>query len=271
MGNLTNIQNALDDKAKAILSEYHIPNIAAVIVRDNGKTVVHTVQGVKNSNNSITAPNNQANKSHYFNVGSISKPITGFLIACLIKKGLLNWNTKIADVFTEFKSKAFRDRCGMNETFLETKVYELMAHNSGMNGYYYNDEDDNKTGHGDTDPFRFIQDQGIANGGNSRDKEWKNFEVLVYLRYLYVILCLKKEKYKLGSTQNLGYRNKAKAGYGSTCTIVTAMVERLMNKPFELIMTELLFHPSRCKSCSESCQMECKCMLTKRHRKNTFL
>lgn len=245
MGDITAIQKMLDDKAKGVLSKYGIPNIAAVIVRDQGATVLHTAQGIRDTTKSATAVNNKVNKSDYFNVGSISKPITGFLIACLIKKGVLTWNTTIADVFPEFKSKAFRDRCGMNENFLGTKVYELMAHTSGMNGYYYYALNDDNQRQRDTDPFRFIEDQRKSHGGsgNSRDKEWKNLEVLAYLRYLYTVLGMKQEKYKYSAPQKFEYQNTATYGYGSTCTICVAMVERLTGKPFESIMVDLLSSP----------------------------
>lgn len=234
------IQKELDGRAKAVLSKYGIPNIAAVIVRDDGATVVNTAQGIRDTTKSATAASNKVKKSDHFNVGSISKPITGFLIACLIKKNLLTWSTRIADVFTEFKSKAFRDRCGMNESFLDTKVFELMSHTTGMTGYYYYVRNNNDQRQRDTDPFRFLWDLGIYNGGNSRDKEWKNLNSVVYQRYLYTILCMKKEKYKFNSSRNFKYENKADSGYGSMCTIAAAMIERRTGKPFETVTKELL-------------------------------
>ena len=130
-------QMYIDQKTKAVLTKYGLPNLAAVLVRDNGQTVIHSAQGVRDSSLSANAASNKVTKNDYFNVGSISKPITGFLLACLIKQNVLSWNTKIADVFPEFRAKAFRDRCGMNDHFLDTKVYELMSHTSGINGTYF--------------------------------------------------------------------------------------------------------------------------------------
>ncbi len=234
------IQKTLDDRAKAVLDEFGIPNIAAVIVRDDGATVVSTAQGIRDTTKSATAASNKVKITDHFNVGSISKPITGFLIACLIKKGVLTWNTKIADVFTEFKSKALRARCGMNESFLDTRVFELMSHTSAMTGWYYYVENDKDQRQRDTDPFRFPWDLGIYNGGNTRDKEWKNLNAVVYQRYLYTILCMKKEKYEFNSSRGFKYENKGDSGYGSMVTICAAMVERLTGKPFEAIVTELL-------------------------------
>lgn len=237
---MADMQKELDDRAKAVLNKYGIPNIAAVIVRDKGATVLTTAQGIRDTTKSASLASNKVKKTDYFNVGSISKPITGFLIACLIKKGVLSWNTKIADVFTEFTSKAFRARCGMNENFLNTKVFELMSHTTGMTGYYYYALNNNDQRQRDTDPFRFLWDMGIYNGGNSRDKEWKNMNAVVYQRYLYTILCMKKEKYKFNSSRNFRLENKGDSGYGSMCTIAAAMVERKTGKPFETVVAELL-------------------------------
>jgi CubicO group peptidase (beta-lactamase class C family) len=234
------IQKELDNRAKAVLETHGIPNIAAVIVRDNGATVLSTAQGIRDTSKSASDASNKVKKTDHFNVGSISKPITGFLIACLIKKGLLSWTTKISDVFPEFKSKAFRARCGMNENFLDTKVFELMSHTTGMTGWYYYALNNDTQRQRDTDPFRFLWDMGIQNGGNSRDKEWKTMSAVVYQRYLYTILCMKKEKYKFNSSRNFKFENTGRSGYGSMCTIAAAMVERKTGKPFETVVNELL-------------------------------
>lgn len=235
MGNIIKIQKRLDDETESIRSKYKLPNLAGIIVRDNGNTSIHTVQGVRDSSKSNIA-SNKATKEDYFNVGSISKPITGLLIARLIKKGILTWDTKIKDVFPEFTFKLFRDRCGINELFLDTKVYELMAHSCGMNGYYYFTEDNGSTAIRDTDPIRYFH-PAID---DKRKKEWKNIPSLVYLRYLYTILCMKEKKFQYNSAKNLGYQNKANSGYGSTSTICAAMAEKKTGKSWETITTELL-------------------------------
>ncbi|MGN7724163.1 serine hydrolase domain-containing protein [Chitinophaga sp. 22620] len=244
MANIALIQLALDNKAKSIRAKYGLPNIAGVIVRDNGNTIMHTVQGIRDASKNAAAAGNQATKADYFNVGSISKPITGFLIACLIKKGgVLTWGTRIRDVFPEFTSKTFRDRCGMNDSFLDTTVYELLGHTSGMNGSYYHIANNDEARDDDTDPFRYIQDQGMFNKGNDRYGEWRSYPALMYLRYLFTVLSLKKKKYKFNSSTNLGYQSKAKAGYGATATICAAMAERKTGKPWEQIMKELKASP----------------------------
>ena len=66
------IQKELDNRAKAVLATHGIPNIAAVIVRDNGATVVSTAQGIRDTSKSASDESNKVKKSDHFNVGSIS-------------------------------------------------------------------------------------------------------------------------------------------------------------------------------------------------------
>ncbi|MCA1677646.1 MAG: serine hydrolase, partial [Actinobacteria bacterium] len=229
----------MDDKARGVLDKYGIPNAAAFIVRDQGATVLHTAQGVRNAALSASAASNKVDETDYFNVGSISKPITGLLLACLVKKGVLSWNTSMGEVFPEFKSPDMRELCGLNTNFLDTTARQLMSHTSGIDGSDFFNVDAAESQR-DTDPFRLIADQGEADGGNSRDVEWQNLQSVTYQRYLYAALSMKKQKYHFGSAHNTGYYNKAVSGYGSTVTICVAMVERLTGKPFETTMTDLL-------------------------------
>jgi CubicO group peptidase (beta-lactamase class C family) len=242
---MTDYQQQLDDAANAVIQK-GIPNVAAVMVRDQGQTVLSTAQGVRDA--SLPAsPNNQVGLSDYFTIGSISKPIFGMLLACLIKQGLLDWTTTIGEVFPEFTSMAFQKRCGMDKTaanFLDTPVYALTSHTSGIDGTFYWVQDPDPNGPtewtGITDPFRFIDDWTVMNDGNTRDVEWQNLPSVVYRRYLYTVLSLKQQKFTFNSAHNTGYYNKAVSGYGSTAVIAAAMLERRAGKPFEQLMNELL-------------------------------
>ncbi|UOE43388.1 serine hydrolase domain-containing protein [Agromyces larvae] len=232
-------QDHLDQLVDEVLAGHGIPNLAAVMVHDDGQVVISSVAGVKDTS-APPSPANTVTAGDYFNVGSVSKPLTGFLIACLIKQGLLHWDTRIVDVFPEFADPAFRARCGMNDTFLEITVAQLMSHTSGMNGWYYLAPNDSTGRIRDTDPFRFIQDQGIQFADNPRSPEWQTFGALIYQRYLYTILNLKKERFHYGAAQSFHYDTKFLSGYGSTATTCASMVERLSGKPFEQLFDELL-------------------------------
>lgn len=245
MGNIAKIQALLDDTARNTCAKYGIPNIAGVIVRDNGSTIMHTVAGVKNIALSATAASNKMTKSDYFNIGSISKPVSGFLMACIIKKGSLSWDTTIEELFPEFKSGAFRNATGINENFLKTKIYELYSHVSGMFGTYfhtgYNEQTNDDEWNGDVDPLRYPHDHiTMHDVNNKRKPEWQNHESLKYLRYLYTILCLKKNKFQFKSAQNQGYKNKHSSGYGAAAVVAAAMAERKIGKSWEVIIDEIL-------------------------------
>jgi CubicO group peptidase (beta-lactamase class C family) len=245
---MTNYQQLLDQAAQNVMTSYQLPNIAAVMVRDQGQTVLSTAQGIRDASLPASLPSNQVNTSDYFNVGSISKPIFGMLLACLIKQGLLQWTTTIGKVFTEFTSAAFRARCGMNTNFLDTQLYELTSHTSGIDGMFYFVQDPNQNDPNYNievaevaDPYRFIDDwEVMQDGGSERDLEWENLPSVVYRRYLYTVLSLKQQKFMFNQAHNDSYDNKAVSGYGSSAVIAAAMCERRAGKPFEQLMNELL-------------------------------
>ena len=239
-------QQQIDAKASALIAKWGIPNVAAVMVRDHGNTVLSTAKGVRDASQSASLASNQVDTSDYFNVGSISKPIFGMLLACLIKQGLLDWTTTIGQVFPEFTSPAFRARCGMNTNFLDTKLFELTAHTSGIDGWLFfvedgNSKDPNQAGEV-ADPFKWIDDWTIlgSTGSNPRDVEWQNLQSVMYRRYLYTVTSLKQPKFIFNSLHNNGFQNTESSGYGSSAVIAAAMVERRAGKPFEQLMTELL-------------------------------
>jgi D-alanyl-D-alanine carboxypeptidase len=238
---MTNKQQILNDKANSIVAEFGTPNIAAVLVRDGGDTTLVSVQGVRDASGSQTATRNQAAYTDYFNVGSISKPLFGLMLACYIKKGVLGWRTRVGDVFPEFRAKAFRQRCGMNENFLDAMVHQLMAHTSGVGGTYYFELDgDADHRNGDSDPFRFMSDGDFSDDTNPRGPEWKTDAALRYQRYLYAVLCMKKARFTYGASRNLRYENKGNSGYTSCSTICAAMLERKTGKSFETLMDDVL-------------------------------
>ncbi len=239
MGNLVKIQSLLNDAVKNICTQHGAPNVAGVIVRDNGNTVIHSVYGVKDVSKSKSAASNQIKKTDYFNIGSITKPVSGFFMACLIRKGILSWNTTIEEVFPECKSRSFRDSNGINENFLKTKICELFSHVSGITGTYFHSAVKGNS-NGDTDPLRYPHDHIMMhNVNNSRKPEWQNYDAMKYLRYWYTILCLKKKKYQFGSNQDLGYKNRHVSGYGAGAVVAAAMAERTTGKAWEELLDEI--------------------------------
>ena len=175
---------------------------------------------------------NTVSKSDYWNVGSISKPLTGFFVAALVKLGVLKWDTTLVQVFPEFGSAAFRKQTGIRDTYLNTTVAQLMGHTSRIDGQYYFNLNDDKTSQRETDPFRYPFDLTLK-------KEWENNGATRHLRYLYAILSIKDEPFVLDGTKNLHRENTQPSGYGSTATIVAAMAERKTGKAFETLFDEV--------------------------------
>jgi CubicO group peptidase (beta-lactamase class C family) len=59
-------------------------------------------------------------------IGSISKPMTGYLAGCLIHAGKLNWNSKVRDWIPELP------RQFPNHPSLDATLLELLGHRSGL-------------------------------------------------------------------------------------------------------------------------------------------
>ena len=225
-------QAHLDGLVQQALTDYGVPNAAAVYVRDGGATVLTSVKGVRDTTPGANPGANTVSKSDYWNVGSISKPLTGFIVAALVKLGVLQWDTTLVKVFPEFGSPAFRKQTGIRETYLNATVAQLMGHTSRIDGQYYFDLNDVTTSIRETDPFRYTFDQTLK-------KEWENIGATRHLRYLYAILSIKDEPFVLGGTKNLHRENTQQSGYGSTATIVAAMAERKTGKAFETLFDEV--------------------------------
>jgi CubicO group peptidase (beta-lactamase class C family) len=117
----------LEQKLRETLAECHVPALAAALVRDSGDTVVSAAQGIRKVGASGAA--NAIQPSDKFNLGSISKVITGTLMARLIQGnvGNLAWSTKLGDVFPQlWFVPAARD--GYKHVTLE----QMLAHTAGF-------------------------------------------------------------------------------------------------------------------------------------------
>lgn len=125
----------LNQKLDGLLAKHGVPALSAVLVRDGGDAVVACARGLRKSDAGADNRLNRTQLTDRFNIGSISKPVTGYLIAYLVQtRPDLNWSTKLADVFTEFRSLVFRRRYGIREDYLDVTVAQLMTHNAGFPG-----------------------------------------------------------------------------------------------------------------------------------------
>lgn len=86
---------SLDEVANNYLDEYKVPGISICVIKPD--TILYGAAGLKNC-----AKSDLINKESKFHIGSNAKAITANIAALLIDDGLLNWETKLIDVFPEF-------------------------------------------------------------------------------------------------------------------------------------------------------------------------
>ena len=110
------------DKLDEIMKTYHGYNMfdGAVLVAENGKVIYKNAFGMANREWNI--PNATDTK---FMIGSVSKPITAFLMLLQVQKGLVSLDKTIADYLPEFSGKPAA----------KITIRQLLSHTSGMANY----------------------------------------------------------------------------------------------------------------------------------------
>lgn len=125
----------LEQKLRETIAECHVPALAAALVRESGDTIVSAAQGVRKIGASGAA--NVIQPGDKFNLGSISKVITGTLMAKLIQEdvGNLRWTTKLGDVFP-----ALWDTPAARDQYKNVTIEQMLAHTAGFPYTPANDE-----------------------------------------------------------------------------------------------------------------------------------
>jgi D-alanyl-D-alanine carboxypeptidase len=112
-----NLQNILD----TFITNNKIPSIAIAIVKTD--TLIYRTSG--NNKKCDGLPIDLSSKFH---LGSNSKAITSFMIAKLVETGKLKWETKLLDLFPEFKTTT-------NPKFENTTIEQILSHTAGIKPY----------------------------------------------------------------------------------------------------------------------------------------
>jgi CubicO group peptidase (beta-lactamase class C family) len=230
-------QQHLDTGIEQIRTKYDVPALAAAVVCHNGAQRVYTAKGIRRSDKSSTLAANRVQPSDRFPLGSISKPITGILMAVLnqsavaARQPLLRWTSRVVDVFPEFASAACRAKYGVRSAYLNVTVEQLMSQASGIFDQYGNMVGEaNKRSDPPTQPEHWFFENP---GGHLQ--EWANEDALRYRRFLWAVLCLQMSPlFPAGQGK----------GYGAAPTICAAMAERVTGKSFKDLMNERFFWPA---------------------------
>lgn len=79
--------------------EYNLPAISAAVVSTD-KVLASGATGIR-----IVGKPDRVTVNDRFHVGSLTKPMTATMIAALVEKGKISWNTTPTDVFPELKDR----------------------------------------------------------------------------------------------------------------------------------------------------------------------
>ncbi len=111
--------DSIEELVAGTVENKEIPGLIAAIVDENGLKSV-AAAGLRNVDlgTSIIVEDK-------FHLGSCTKAMTSTLIAVLVKEGKLNWDTKLIDVFPEYKTL-------IDTKFHSVTLSQLVRHRSGM-------------------------------------------------------------------------------------------------------------------------------------------
>ena len=114
-------QMGLAARLEVIRSKYKLPSLAAAIVSD-GKLQSSAAIGIRKQGD--PTPVTVQDKYH---LGSCTKSMTATLVAMLVEKGKLKWETTIAEIFPEFKDE-------MRPEYRAVTLSMLCSHHAGLSG-----------------------------------------------------------------------------------------------------------------------------------------
>jgi len=199
-------------------SKHGVPGMAAIVVRRDA-VVEDATFGIRRIGFSERiAP------SDCFHIGSNTKAMTATLAAILVEKGKLAWDTKLVDVFPEWKNEIHPD-------YQRITLTDLLLCRAGVPEY------SNFSYLFSNDPTH--REDGSTNHLSQDKADWREMTSLqgspMEQRRQFALQVLRRPPAVLPETAFL-YSN---AGYG----IAGAMMERVMNESWESLMNTYLFEP----------------------------
>jgi len=99
--------------------KHRFPALAAAVIL-HGKTAAWGVTGVRKFGTDV-----RAGRDDQFHIGSCTKAMTATLIAILVEKGRLRWDTTLAEAFPELEED-------MQPAYKPVTVTHLLAHRAGL-------------------------------------------------------------------------------------------------------------------------------------------
>jgi CubicO group peptidase (beta-lactamase class C family) len=109
----------LSAELSAAAQAAHLPAIQATVTRSRG-IVAHGAAGIVELGRQDPVTNDDA-----FHIGSCSKPFTATIVAMLVEEKRLRWDTRILDVFPEWRTTT-------NAAYAPVSIADLLSHESGL-------------------------------------------------------------------------------------------------------------------------------------------
>ncbi len=113
------IMEEFDPLIVQALEDYQVPGLSIGIVAD-GQLVFAKGYGLRDPENELPATSDTI-----YSIGSCSKAFTSFIAGTLVDEGLIHWDTRIIDMYPEFR--LFDDHATLHVT-----MRDLLTHRSGM-------------------------------------------------------------------------------------------------------------------------------------------
>ncbi len=116
-----------------IIDKHKVPAMAAIMIHD-GQIIEKSAMGKRSIDSNI-----QVTVDDQWHIGSITKSMTSTIAALVVKEGIINWDSTIADVYPELLGI-------MRPEYQEIRLDELLSHTSGIPNIlpdyasYYNDQ-----------------------------------------------------------------------------------------------------------------------------------
>lgn len=109
----------LREELETIRVQHHLPAMAAALVF-RGRIVAASAVGVRKWGSPEKSTRDDA-----FHLGSVAKPLTATMVARLVERRVIRWDTTVARMFPDLVSS-------MNPAYRKVTVAQLLSHSSGM-------------------------------------------------------------------------------------------------------------------------------------------
>lgn len=194
-----------------------VPAVMVALVRNHGGFAMADVWGVRKYGFADNDPKGKATGGDAFMVGSVSKPISGYLMACLLKATEFTWETTIGEVFPELKSEACRRHFNIRDDYLRASIRDMMTHTARFSW---------------TPTFgtHMMLNELIGDFDERQRAEYCTREALMRRRFNYVIASQRDAPAPVGT-------------YNGGPILPVAMMERGTGKSFEQLIKQYVFDP----------------------------